>query len=376
MYSNSQLEMYKQCPKKYAYCYIEKIKSQQSSIPLVLGKAIHADLEAAYKHVLERGKFDYENLRKYETFEKRFWKEFHSSIVPLKLDEKPEDFIEQGKHLLRQYYDTNANFFSQHVMATEQSLKFKIGQYDFVGIIDRIDKTDRGLVVIDYKTSSKMPHIQDVQENTQLLLYCEAVRQNYGELPKKAALHMIKFNHKIEIDVTEEMVEHAVEQALSDILTIRNDLNFERKPGPLCPWCVYQDICRQELYEPKQSLSVWQYTHALRELEALKKQEAELKKSIDEFESTIEAGSYDCGDATVLVTEKKVQKYPKKGEKNYEDYLKTVEELGLMGDCQVFNAAKAKNIHLSTKINDEQRDVLKSFLTTETEKKVKLEVKE
>jgi hypothetical protein len=77
-----------------------------------------------------------------------------------------------------------------------------------------------------------------------------------------------------------------------------------------------------------------------------------------------------------LVTEKKVQKYPKKGESNYDDYLKTVEELGLLPDCQVFNAAKAKNIHLSTKIDDTQRDVLKSFLTVETEKKVKLEAKE
>ena len=376
MYSNSQLEMYKQCPKKYYYCYIQKIKSQQSSIHLVLGKNIHADLEAAYKHVLERGKFDHENLRKCEVFEKRFWKEFNASIVPLKLDEKPEDFIDQGKHLLRQYYDTNANFFSQNVMATEQSLKFTVGQYDFVGIIDRIDKTDKGLVVIDYKTSSKMPHIQDVKENTQLLLYCEAVRQNYGELPKKAALHMIKFNHKIQIDVTEEMVEHAVEQALSDILTLRNDLNFERKPGPLCPWCPYQEICKSELYEPKQSPNIWQYREALKEQKELKDQLDEVKKTIEGFESIIDPGAYDCGDATVLVTEKKVQKYPKKGEKNYDEYLKTVEELGLMGDCQVFNAAKAKNIHLSTKIDDTQRAVLKGFLTEEIEKKVKLEVKE
>jgi RecB family exonuclease len=368
--------MYKQCPKKYYYCYNQKIKSQQSSMPLVFGKAIHAELEATYKHVLECRRFPFATLHTYKVFVERFWKEFHSSIVPLKLDEKPEDYIAQGAVCLRAYYDTNCNFFSQHVMATEQSLKFKIGQYDFVGIVDRIDKTDKGLVVIDYKTGSKMPHIQDVQENTQLLLYCEAVRQNYGELPKKAALHMIKFNHKIEIDVTEEMVEHAVEQALSDILTIRNDLNFERKPGPLCPWCVYQDICRQELYEPKQSLSVWQYTHALRELEELKKQEEPLKKQIEQFESTIETGAYDVGDATVLVTEKKVQKYPKKGESNYDDYLKTVEELGLMPDCQVFNAAKAKNIHLSTKIDDEQRALLKGFLTEEIEKKVKLEVKE
>jgi RecB family exonuclease len=368
--------MYKQCPKKYEYCYNQKIKSQQSSIPLVLGKAIHAELESTYKHVLERGDFPFKTLHSYTVFEERFWKEFHDSIVPLKLDEKPEDFIEQGKILLKRYYDTNANFFRKYVMATEQSLKFKIGQYDFVGIVDRIDKTDKGLVVIDYKTSSKMPHIQDVRENTQLLLYCEAVRQNYGELPTKAALNMIKFNHKCEIDVTEEMVEHAIEQSLSDILTLRSDLNFERKAGPLCPWCVYQEICKSELYEPKQSPTVWQYTHALRELEELKKQEEPLKKQIEQFESTIEAGAYDVGDATVLVTEKKVQKYPKKGESNYDDYLKTVEELGLLPDCQVFNAAKAKNIHLSTKIDDTQRDVLKSFLTVETEKKVKLEVKE
>jgi len=42
----------------------------------------------------------------------------------------------------------------------------------------------------------------------------------------------------------------------------------------------------------------------------------------------------------------------------------------------VFNAVKAKNIHLSTKIDDTQRDHLKSFLTEEVEKKIKLEANE
>lgn len=88
------------------------------------------------------------------------------------------------------------------ILGVEMEVKFKIGNYEFVGYIDLLlrDKRDGRIVVMDHK-SSPYPFKIDggVKKNSehsfnhykmQMYIYCYAVKQLYDEFPKE-----ITWNH-------------------------------------------------------------------------------------------------------------------------------------------------------------------------------------
>jgi ATP-dependent helicase/DNAse subunit B len=75
VYSFSQLQLFQQCPRKYQYKYIDKIKEKEfeSSPDLILGQSVHKVLENLYNNVnvfkipkLEDVLEDFHNIRNEE----------------------------------------------------------------------------------------------------------------------------------------------------------------------------------------------------------------------------------------------------------------------------------------------------------------------
>lgn len=92
-----------------------------------------------------------QQLEEYRTLGRRILKDFHEEC----LAEKP-----RPKYL-------------------EKAFKLKLGDYYFRGKIDRADETDKGLVIIDYKTGEPRK-IADVDKQ-QLLVYQWAATEALGE---------------------------------------------------------------------------------------------------------------------------------------------------------------------------------------------------
>jgi hypothetical protein len=74
-----------------------------------------------------------------------------------------ERYNKLGRVMLRNFYD-NLKLSLPKPKYIEQFFKLKLADYDFVGKIDRADKTELGLSIIDYKTGKTPKSKKDIDQ--------------------------------------------------------------------------------------------------------------------------------------------------------------------------------------------------------------------
>lgn len=226
-YSFSKIDTYKKCPKQYYYRYIEKVPEIQKNPALKKGSDIHEILE-------------FHNTEKYN--EVLNSKDPEIQNIALRFIDS-----ELGKEILsRKSLREFELFLDSNYEPCDKDTAI------FVGYIDRINTTENGLELIDYKTGKyKEPSYQDF---TQLILY---------------SLYMFKRLKLDEIKIRYVYVEHLLENTLSltqdsviywqdnlnnQIKSIENSIEsntWNSKPNKLCPWCPYAGLCPDFKGTPK-----------------------------------------------------------------------------------------------------------------------------
>ncbi|MDR1582026.1 MAG: PD-(D/E)XK nuclease family protein [Prevotellaceae bacterium] len=170
--SPSALSSYITCPLKFYFSKILKLESDELVVEELqlnqLGNIIHKVMEHLYlplknKKVMEQDmETVYQDTELIESLiDKYFAQEFY------KKDSLPTDFSENGKLLItrdviRKYvkgilkYDKNNSGFTLLNLEEKIEIKFSIGSLTvgLGGIIDRIDKQNNTLRIVDYKTGS------------------------------------------------------------------------------------------------------------------------------------------------------------------------------------------------------------------------------
>ena len=136
-------------------------------------------------------------------------------------------------------------------MDLESRFQIEIGsekeKHIISGIIDRIDRTEDGFEIIDYKTTKKMPSQEKVDNDMQLSVYLQAFLSRYPKeiehLEKlKVSLYFLKHGVKLSASRTLEQLKKS-EQAFLDTIKLIEEEKFEPNITPLCDWCGYQNIC-------------------------------------------------------------------------------------------------------------------------------------
>ena len=232
--SASSIETYQSCPMKYRLGRIDSIPESQSKPQLVFGNIIHRALQRFHNPSEEQSENRLLQLLEEEWDSSGF---FYS--------DQEKEFKLQGNEIFKRYF-TGVAKSPPNVIAREEKFNFSIGDIKITGAIDRIDKTDTGTHVVDYKTSSTM---SSAKSSMQLAIYSMYLEQSndpkFGGLPESASLYFLREeekpvkSHHFE---PEELLDK--EEKIKDVAQGIRNRKFSPKTGRHCDWCDYKNfIC-------------------------------------------------------------------------------------------------------------------------------------
>jgi len=235
-FSFTQLSNFRDCPLKYKFSYILRIPTKGKAV-FSFGRTMHNTLFDFVGQYSDK-KTNFQDLLK--IYKKRWIDEWYEN------KSQKEEYYKTGQESLKNFYDDFLEKKSSVLLisgqpALEQKFNLKIGGYTINGAIDRIDKLDDGVEIIDYKTGSAKEKLKD-DDKEQLLIYQIAAEQVFNLNPKKLTYYYLDQGKEIPFLGTEQDKEKLKEKIISQIKEIKKS-NFNPTSGWQCAWCDFKNIC-------------------------------------------------------------------------------------------------------------------------------------
>jgi RecB family exonuclease len=170
--SPSQADSYITCPRRYAL--ERRLRLSETFSPYAeLGTLVHTALERAEMEVVGTG---------------RSHAELDDALRHLDAVWEEADFgtPQLDAAWLAHARDTITHLYSVwpgdgEPVALEKQVRAEVGGVEWVGVIDRLERSDKGLRVVDYKTTKSPPTIPEAKMSVQLAFYTTAVEEETGE---------------------------------------------------------------------------------------------------------------------------------------------------------------------------------------------------
>jgi RecB family exonuclease len=300
--SYSALDTFRQCPLKYKFQQIDKIKAPKSK-EAVFGNKIHKALQFFHSKTPVSPTLD-ELLNKLK-------EEWPASPDASRggdsevFTDQQEDMIWFGEaiKILKNYYNHFLKIKDKFtVLNTEtrfevllENPKNKDEKCLLRGIIDRVDKNKNGIEVVDYKTAKKLPSQQDIDNNLQLSLYSLGLINHWPQFAKqgleniKLSFYFLKHQETLTTKRTKQQLDNVQEQIWDRLAAIEKS-DFKPTPSALCDWCGYKRICPmwKHLYKEQISIDDEQAKKVVDEFFDLKQANSKNNKRLNELKEIIE----------------------------------------------------------------------------------------
>jgi putative RecB family exonuclease len=247
LYSHSRLSAFEDCPRKYAFRYVEKIQTDWEGVEAFVGRRVHEILERLYHHVRAHGRPP--SLAQVLTRFQRDWRaQWHPQVRIVRTENDVEHYQRYGEQCLTHYYRAQYPFDEGETIAIEHDLQIALdadGRYRMRGIVDRIVRTrEGGYEIHDYKTGGYLPSLAKLASDRQLALYQIGLQQTYADADSvELVWHYLNFNKTLRVRRTTEDLVQLRTATIGTIDAIEGAREFAPSPGPLCRWCDYAELC-------------------------------------------------------------------------------------------------------------------------------------
>ncbi|MFI5314820.1 MAG: RecB family exonuclease [Myxococcota bacterium] len=246
-YSHSRLTAYEDCPRKFRYRYVDEIKVESEGVEAFVGKRVHEILERLYHHVGRFGRPP-SLAQVLDRFRQDWARAWHDKVTIVRAENPAEFYQERGARCLENFYRAHYPFSDGETLGLEQRLRLSLdgdGRYRAIGIVDRIARRGDGVFEIhDYKTGAYLPPQRRLDEDRQLAMYQIGLEQTYPEAREvELVWHYLAFNKTLRSRRTPEALEQLRGEVVRLIDAIEAETQYPARPGPLCRWCDYSDLC-------------------------------------------------------------------------------------------------------------------------------------
>ncbi|MBU2564322.1 PD-(D/E)XK nuclease family protein [Patescibacteria group bacterium] len=341
--SYSALDTFKQCPLRYKYQQIDRIRTPKNK-DAVFGNKIHTALEYFHSKTPCSPTLD-ELLNKL--------KEIWDSEV---FQNEQEDilYFSEAIKILKNYHSSFSQIKEKPaILGTETRFEILLEKNDkkatLSGIIDRIDKTSQGIEIVDYKTAKRLPSQQDIDNSLQLSLYCLGLMKRWPEFKLKdisLSFYFLKHQEKLTTTRTKEQLDLVKEKVFDDLEKIEKS-NFKPTPTPLCDWCGYKKMCPmwRHLYKKELTVDDEQIKKIANEYFELKQENSKNNKRLNELKIIIE--NYLNKEKIERVFTDQVyitRSYLTKYEYDFDKLKEILEPLNKWNNILTINITKLKNI--------------------------------
>ena len=239
--SPSRASDFKVCPQLFKFKAIDKIE-----VPPTVYQARGTTAHLALQWLFDRPAQERTPETLYELFRKAW--------VELRDEEFPNLFADVATE--RQWgiesLEVLSNYFlvedpsSLEPLDRELDMTEDLGEITIRGILDRMEEDSDGLVITDYKTGKAPPERYAIPAFFALKIYALLIRRRTGRTPVRLKLMYLNGPTVYEIPVNDSQLDATQRklQALWEAINraiVRGD--FPTRPGRLCDWCQYRDIC-------------------------------------------------------------------------------------------------------------------------------------
>ena len=308
-YSVTRLGNFEKCRYKYKLQYIDHVTVDRTkSIETFMGAMVHEALQKLYE---DRKNCKIDTLEEILEYFESIWKKMYSDSVTIaKKEYTAENYLEQGRQFLRDYYGSHYPFDDMTIIGLETHDILTLPNGRTIDVrIDKLACRGTEYYVCDYKTDSRMKTQEEADRDRQLAIYSVWVRQNFRDATAVHLLwHMLRFGKDVVSERTEEQLNQLVDDIVKEIEEIETCTEWPTNPTGLCDYCEYQRVCpeRRHLFFVEETapekLSEDEAYNAVNEcaelsikMDALKAESGELEARKRDLEGRIIAYARDNG---------------------------------------------------------------------------------
>lgn len=236
--SNSSIQVFLQCKRKYKFTYIDKINqgTKTANKHLSFGQSIHAAL-ASFNMITDPAYRTEQNL--HNLLRKNWFRVGYQSV------EEERGYGLKALEMLTTYYNNPLDQGKKNLIIEEMVKRDMNDRFILCGKLDKVYlRDDDSIEVVDYKTGNLLEHEDEFKVDIQLSIYVLLAEKKLGRYPKTVSYYYLSSNRKITREITEENIEEIIGFIWGVYEEIARETQYPCTPTSYCTSsCDYFELC-------------------------------------------------------------------------------------------------------------------------------------
>lgn len=241
--SYSKLKTYGQCPMRYRFTYLDRLPRRPRRL-FQAGRRVHA----ALMRWLTYARTDTPHWERVVDAYDTAYGAVREPVIRESRD------YQEGLRILEDYHHANLEN-PGHPVFLEHKFSIRVGDHVLSGAIDRVDATETGYDVVDYKLDRELRSQAEVDGDLQLGLYHLAMEEQHAIRPETLSLYFLRHQTERTTSRTPDQIRELRRWVGATGNDISDDRTWVPCVGDHCGSCDFKSACPAHTGRPAPELS-------------------------------------------------------------------------------------------------------------------------